>query len=572
MKRMMPFRPHSGATKSERWIFNQLANDPTLDNHVILHSLGLARHKRKSYAECDFVIIGPYGVFCLEVKGGHVSRQDGIWTIGWPGKFYTSEEGPFKQSQSARGALLQEIRRRLGKELIWRVPFGWGVMFPDVRFVEKDPEWDQECIFDERDRELPISEYLTRLAGYSLKHELERGRTYKTPVSRADIEAITSSLRSDFDLAPRINSLMRESHDELLSLSDEQYTHLETILHSGNSRVICEGAAGTGKTVLAAEAARRLAIRGQQVLFLCFNRNLAWQLQQQEFTAHQNITLKTIWGLLYELVVKVFPDQVQNGVSLDEILDLSEEAAIVATENGDLKSYDILIIDEAQDVLNSKLMNVLDWFLNDGMSNGRWVLFLDTAMQSLVYNSLEDDIYSHLSSRATNLRLSINMRNPVTIAREAAVISRIAPPKCRRQFLAPVDYKTIHGTKTVYKISLSLITQLISDGAKPNEIVLLSFRAPEKAFFREGYISIGKQMHILDGKQKNVSSNEIFAASIPAFKGLETEIVIIGDLPEGEMTEWHVANLYVALTRARTAAYVICTQEQVEHRLKLMEG
>lgn len=568
---MLPFRPHSDTTKSEQWVFNQLAEDPALDGYVILHSLGLARHKRKTYAECDFVIIGPLGVYCLEVKGGHVSRQGGVWTIGWPGKSYTSMEGPFKQAQSARGTLLHEVRTRLGKDLIRRVPFGWGVMLPDVQFVEQDPEWDQECIFDERDKEPPVSDYLKKLAEYTLAHEASRGRKFQTPLSLRDIEAIANSFRADFDLVPGITSLIRESHNELLSLSEEQYSSLETILHPGNPRVICEGAAGTGKTVLAAESARRLAQSGMRVLFLCFNSNLALQLQHQEFAKHKNITLHTIWGILYQLVGKAFPGQIPEGKQFEVVLAMSEEAAINATESGDLIPYDVLVIDEAQDVLAPDVMNALDWFLNEGMSGGRWVMFLDTALQASVYNKLEDSLYSHLSSRAMNLKLSINMRNPVTIAREAAMVTGTAPPKCRRQFIAPVDYRTIHGTKTVHKISMSLITQLISEGADPNDIVLLSFRAPSEAFYESGYSSIGKKVYVLDGGKNNIPRSAIPAASIPAFKGLESEIVIIGDLPEGEMNEWQLANFYVALTRARTAAYVICSQEHVDRRLGLVE-
>lgn len=572
MNRMLPFRPHSDTTKSEQWVFSQLAEDPALDGYVILHSLGLARHKRKTYAECDFVIIGPLGVYCLEVKGGHVSRQNGAWTIGWPGKSYTSMEGPFKQAQSARGTLLHEVRTRLGKGLIRRVPFGWGVMFPDVQFVEQDPEWDQECIFDERDKELPVSDYLIKLAEYTLAHEASRGRKFQTPLSPRDIEAIAHSFRADFDLVPGITSLIRESHNELLSLSEEQYSSLETLLHPGNPRVICEGAAGTGKTVLAAEAARRLAQTGLRVLFLCFNRNLALQLQQQEFAKHKNITLHTIWGILYQLVGKAFPGQIPEGKQFKAVLAMAEEAAITATETGELNPYDVLVIDEAQDVLAPDVMNALDWFLNEGMSGGRWVMFLDTALQASVYNKLEDSLYSHLSSRAMNLKLSINMRNPVTIAREAAMVTGTTPPKCRRQFIAPVDYRTIHGAKTDHKVSMSLITQLISEGADPSDIVLLSFFAPSEAFYVGGYSSIGKKVHVLDGGNDDIPMGAIPAASIPAFKGLESEIVIIGDLPEREMNEWQVANFYVALTRARTAAYVICRQEHVDRRLSLVEG
>ncbi|WP_417360915.1 MULTISPECIES: NERD domain-containing protein [Gammaproteobacteria] len=572
MSRMLPFRPHSDTTKSEQWVFNQLAVDSALDGYVILHSLGLARHKRKTYAECDFVVIGPLGVYCLEVKGGHVSRQGGVWTIGWPGKSYTSMEGPFKQAQSARGTLLHEVRARLGKDLIRRVPFGWGVMLPDVQFVEQDPEWNQECIFDERDKEFPVSNYLRKLAEYTLAHEASRGRKLQTPLSPRDIKAIVHSFRADFDLVPGITSLIRESHNELLSLSDEQYSSLETLLHPGNPRVICEGSAGTGKTVLAAEAARRLAQSGLRVLFLCFNRNLASQLQQQEFAKHKNITLHTIWGILYQLVGKAFPGQILEGKQFKAVLAMAEEAAITATETGELNPYDVLVIDEAQDVLAPDVMNALDWFLSEGMSGGRWVMFLDTALQASVYNKLEDNLYSHLSSRAMNLKLSINMRNPVTIAREAAMVTGTMPPKCRRQFIAPVDYRTIHGAKTVHKVSMSLITHLISEGADPSDIVLLSFRAPSEAFYVDGYSSIGKKVHVLDGDKDDIPMGAIPAASIPAFKGLESEIVIIGDLPEGEMNEWQIANFYVALTRARTAAYVICSQENVDRRLSLVEG
>ena len=570
MKRMLPYRPHTDATKSEHWVFNQLANDPSLNNHVILHSLGLARHQRKSYAECDFVVIGPFGVYCLEVKGGRVTRQSGVWTIGWPGKTYSTEEGPFKQAQSARGSLIQESRNRIGIKLTRRIPFGWGVVFPDVRFVENDPEWDQDCIFDERDRALPISAYLARLAEYTLTHESARGRVFQTPISHSDVRKLVDSFRPDFDLSPKISTLVKESHNELLSLSREQYTHLETILHPGNPRVLCEGAAGTGKTLLAAEAARRLAFQGYRVLFLCFNRNLTWHLRNQEFAKHQNVTMFTVWGLLYEMVVKIYPEQKSNA-DFNVILDLSEDAAIEATESGELQPYDVLILDEAQDVLNPGIMNALDWFLKDGVSGGRWVMFLDTDIQAIVYRSLENTAYDLLSSRAVNLKLTVNMRNPEAIAKEAALISRTDPPTCRRQLIAPVNYRTTRGNKSTYRISRQLISQLISEGANANEITLLSFRKPMEAFFKDGYHSIGKQVHVLDGGQREPSPDKILAASIPSFKGLESEIIIVGDLPDNDMTEWHTANLYVALTRARTAAYVICTQEHIKRRLKLLE-
>ena len=45
-----------------------------------------------------------------------------------------------------------------------------------------------------------------------------------------------------------------------------------------NPRVVVHGAAGTGKTILAQELARRLAAGGKSVLLLFYNRGIAKQV------------------------------------------------------------------------------------------------------------------------------------------------------------------------------------------------------------------------------------------------------------------------------------------------------
>lgn len=570
MTRMLPSRPHSGATRSERLVFDLIAGDPALDSHIALHSLGLARHTRKSYAECDFVIIGPAGIYCLEVKGGAVSRHEGLWTIGWPGSQYTSEEGPFKQAQAARGGLLGEIRGRLGGDILRRVPVGWGVVFPDVAFNQRDPEGGPECIFDERDRDKPFSVYLERLARYTRQHELDRGRDYPDKVSRVDIETILKTFRPDFDLTPRISSLLRDSRSELLSLSVEQSAHLAAITHPGNRRVICEGSAGTGKTVLAAECAYRLADSGAKVLFLCFNRNLAWHLRRQEFAHNARITIDTNWRFLYDLTRKGgVADQLPRD-DYPALAEAAEDAVVTALDRGTFEPFDVLVIDEAQDVLNARVLNVLDWCVRDGIASGRWVLFLDTGVQAGIYKQLDVDIYGRLTEMALNLPLSVNMRNPRAVSREASAFAAIAPPPCRRDLIAPVDYRTVRESRTVNRTVTALLTELIAGGASPADIVLLSFHSPGEAFFAERFDSIGVEIQVLDGQQGAVTENRVLAASIPAFKGLESEIVVIGDLPDGKLNEWQRASLYVGLTRARTAAYVMCPTTFVDYRMELI--
>ncbi len=570
MTQMLPFRPQATTTRSERLVFDFIARDQTLKDHTALHSLGLARHSRKSYAECDFVIIGPSGIFCLEVKGGSVSRHEGIWTIGWPGYQYTSEEGPFKQAQSARGALLDEIRSRCGGEILRRVPVGWGVIFPDIKFDQQDPEWDLDCVFDERDREAPFSTYLNRLAQYTRLHELNRGRQYPENISCADINIILRTFRSDFDLVPRISGLLRDSRDELLALTTEQYSHLAAITHSANPRVICEGSAGTGKTLLAAECARRLANSGVRVLFLCFNRNLAWHLRHQDMASDSRITIDTIGRFLYDLTNKGTSQHRSLHSDVASLAKFAEDAVVSAIDRGTFEPFDVIVIDEAQDVLNTPVIDVLDWCVQDGVTNGRWALFLDTGIQASIYSQLNTKLYDKLSRLSLNLPLTVNMRNPRAVAAEASAFADMPAPPCRRNVLTSVDYRIVKETRSVNRVATALLTELKAEGATSADIALLSFHSPQEAFFADGFTKIGLKVQTLDGYQDAVTEDCVFAASIPSFKGLEAEIVVVGDVPYDEPSTWHLANLYVALTRARTKAYILCPESFVNYRMELI--
>ena len=128
----------------------------------ILHSVGISQHPSKIYSEADFIVISTLGVFCLEVKGGEVLRRtDGIWEIGWQstGKFYTSSEGPFKQSQACSAAVISLLR----KHRLQNVPVFWGVVFPHFEFIQNDPEWDEFQICDMR-KLGDIEKFLSELA------------------------------------------------------------------------------------------------------------------------------------------------------------------------------------------------------------------------------------------------------------------------------------------------------------------------------------------------------------------------------------------------------------------------
>ena len=74
------FSPHNQLRqKKEYSIYLKLLQ--ATENWVCLHSLALADHSYKRYGEIDFLMLTRKGIFVLEVKGGRVSRKDGLWTF-----------------------------------------------------------------------------------------------------------------------------------------------------------------------------------------------------------------------------------------------------------------------------------------------------------------------------------------------------------------------------------------------------------------------------------------------------------------------------------------------------------
>src|SRR3954451_10464228 len=80
--------------------------DQTPDDWFAVHSVGLTSHRAKPWAEIDFVVVGPFGVLCLEVKGGRITVQDGRWATNDS----PLRESPFSQAGGGAAALHRELK------------------------------------------------------------------------------------------------------------------------------------------------------------------------------------------------------------------------------------------------------------------------------------------------------------------------------------------------------------------------------------------------------------------------------------------------------------------------------
>ena len=98
---------------------------------------------------------------------------------------------------------------------------------------------------------------------------------------------------------------------------------------------VINGAAGTGKTMIAAEKARRHALNGEKVLFLCYNARLKDYLARNY--GHENIDYLTIAGLACKLCRTSQPDYEKLQNKLDDLYFTGEFP------------YRHIVVDEGQD-------------------------------------------------------------------------------------------------------------------------------------------------------------------------------------------------------------------------------
>lgn len=575
MTKMYPSRLPSKAPRGEADMFALIRDAAGSDDYACLHSVGLAHHGEKEYAEADFVVVGPAGVFCIEAKGGNIVRSGGVWTVGPEGSTYTSIEGPFAQAEKTTHPLRKHLQAEMGLK---RNDFllGWGAAFPHITFKMRSPEWNSDVVFDERDKDFSFIRYIERLEGHFRDRRTSLGRAAPPRLTSALVAQIVTVLRGDFELVPTVRSLIGDSRRELASLSTAQFSVLDYALHDRNPRIICDGAAGTGKTLIAIEAARRLTASGKKILFLCFNNQLRRFLATDTLDAGEVVKVSTVHGFMSDLIRKAgFEQQLRSSRSAIDrysaiFPDLFEKAAYALLEENELPQYDAIVVDEAQDVLDGAIMNCLDLVLAGGFRTGSWLIFIDTGLQSDIYGRMDDGVVATLrASSPAEFVLHENYRNPKAVVTELCEVTGRETPVCRRALQSTVDYRLFSDEREQGRKLKALLVELLRDGVPPTAITILSAKAGLEACVTRHPPDVGKMICRLDTEAGPCPTDAISAASISAFKGLENEIIIMTDVPPLDpISDWARAVLYVGMTRARSKLYMLVDKAYLDARTR----
>ena len=273
MARMIPAQlpdDDGGISAAERTLFKEFARQLGAD-WTILHSVHwLARAGGRSRdGEADFLLAHPrHGVLVLEAKGGSIAR-DGV-TLAWSSRDWGGTEhaitDPFEQAERNMYTLRDKLADAPGTAgFRWRL--ARAVAFPDVLVGDADlgPNAPRALIIDSGD--------LATLAR-ALGRAFEAAPGGGAGPGAEGVAALVRLLKPPVALArPGLLGEMRRNEEAFLRLTEQQYGLLDFL--GGHRRVAIDGAAGSGKTLLALEQCRCLARQGFRVLFTCYNKALA---------------------------------------------------------------------------------------------------------------------------------------------------------------------------------------------------------------------------------------------------------------------------------------------------------
>ncbi|MBO4699687.1 NERD domain-containing protein [bacterium] len=514
-----------------------------MENAYILHSLGLPRHANKIYGEIDFVVICARGVACLEIKGGTVKRHGGKWIYKRKdGRETVKSESPFAQAVGNMCSLREELAKRFaGDPELGNVPVACGVIFPDIVFNDRSQEVIPEIIYDKNGR--GITGYINRIFDYWINR---RGCGEKI-LSEENICEIKDFLRGDFCFVPMLSDRLDDIESGLVRLTKEQWRVMSAL--SENDRLMIEGTAGTGKTLLALDFAGKKAAQSQKVLYLTYNKNLAANLQRKAGGVPnlEIINIHALFGRYVEVDSGMIADDPDRYFS--EILPLEFRKHLDSLPGGGLADmqYDVFVVDEGQDVVNPVYLNAVDPLLKGGLEQGKWVLFYDKNQN--IYNpEYQNGLNQLLKYNTTKFQLFTNCRNTAQIASYCEEASGIKLCECivdNGEKVREIRFKNDDDFKArVTKI----INELKAGGVKCCDIMFLSPKRYQN--------SVLARVGVAVAESNAENSGDPCFSTIQSFKGLDSKVVVLCDLeliPEENYSKF----IYIAATRARTLLYVM---------------
>ena len=536
MPRMIPKSISSqNINSAEQFIFQTIKRDIP-SPWVVFHSLDLVKQKGTMWKEIDFLLVGPPGIFIIEVKGGTISKKGGDWYSQGKTGTHKLTQDPFKQVLNNTFALRTSLKKHLDPDTINKILIGYGVAFPDSFSKPiKGNDVIPEIIYDFESRKNTFDKYIDKLSQYWDVEFSQKTNIEKNQIDTKLINSIVEILRPDFDLKLSLPLKASQTNQELFALTKEQYHLMDQFNIERNPRILVEGRAGTGKTLCAVNIGIEQARNNKKVLLLCYNKRLRTFLTSY-VSEHSDLIQVDIFHDYIQKIILDSGDRLPT-INKSDTNDyytntLPDQCINTLLNHNIIDEYDLVIIDEGQDLLRVKYLDIIDILLKGGIKEGSWLVFYDLIQD--IYESTENQALTFLAKgKPFNYVLNKNCRNTKQIATSTMAVSGHTPaPSLEVEGLETEVIWYRDKNHQLREITKSF-SRWVSEGINTNDMILLSPKTMKNSSFANGLDNKSLPYELQEwDKNEPIPKNVIPYSTIHSFKGLEADMVLVGDIDE----------------------------------------
>jgi len=541
--------------RAEVVVFEAL-RDGLDDQYSVFYSFSWIVHRSTRGAtegEADFVVAHPdRGVLLVEVKGGFISYDGarGSW-LSRDRDGMTYEIDPIKQLRASKAALIDKVKSVRAWDGRW-LDVGYCVAFPHVDRIACGSTADlpPEVIITRDD----FASIQSRLAEI---YEYWSGTATRRRLGLDGIEILRGIIAPTFSL-PAHTSLdgeLKAADRQILQLTRGQFQTLEALRWM--PRVAVWGGAGTGKTYLAMEKARRMAAEGRRTALICFNKPLA-EFLRTSMAGEEDVVVGRFHEICYKLARKAgldvpdpdLPNLPQRFYDQD-----LPEMVLEALDRMPGERFDGLVVDEAQDFLGTWWV-ILEFLLRKPKQDPLYAFCDDN--QSIYRNA-----GARIPSDLQRYALDENLRNTKPVFELAS--KYYAGGMCVSKGPAGIPVETVEAetSRDVRQALSRVLHRLISEeGIARKDVQILTGKRPDRSVLG-GVEKVGA---FPISHRDCPRDDGVAVETIHRFKGLESPVVVLLDLDEALKRR---ELLYVGLTRARLHLVIIDSRQTL---LRVMNG
>lgn len=492
------------------------------DQYTVFYSLSwVGINNRRTVGEADFVIAHPQkGILVIEVKSGEIEYKNRNWIQTNMKSGQSKRIDPYVQARKSQFELLDRLTDGIQD---FPLPMMcYGVWFPSIEINPKaslPPESPKAITLDRLSLdnvEKAINE----------AYEFWAKKYRQVSLNTSQFQKVITVLCPHFHVIPKLKTKIEEMEEAYIQLTRQQASLLDFLEEQGTA--VIHGLAGTGKTVLGVEKAKRLAAQNEQVLFLCYNSFLRDILKKNNNIP--NVTFHNAHSLAFEIMG-------QSDAPIEKVLEEFEEY-LEEVFDDESWEYSNIIVDEGQD-LDDRLLNRLYELIKQ--KKGCFYVFYDRN-QYIMKNHMP----KWIENAECRLVLHKNCRNTAEIFKTS----------CSIMGMEDVLFNEIHGETPVVKfystelevekIVSEFVKRVMDEGLDVSDVVILTAKSIEKS-----WVDLEKQ-YAGQSLTSEATPGQILFTTIRKFKGLEAEAILIVDVQMSTLTNAEDRRLlYTGSSRAK---------------------